>query len=181
MPATGVSSRPITNCCSVAASRCLVRGMTEVYFYHLQQQPLERALPLLLEKSLQRGWRAVVQAASEERVKVLDDALWTYADASFLPHGTAQDGDADQQPVYLTTGDDNPNNAAVRVFVERTDALAVLGMQPACAYQRALVLFDGRDSGELDQARGQWKALKAAGHTVTYWQQGDDGRWEKKA
>lgn len=154
--------------------------MTDVYFYHLQQQPLERALPLLLEKSLQRGWRAVVQAASEERLKVLDDALWTYADASFLPHGTAQEGDAEQQPIYLTTGDDNPNGAALRVFVERTDALAVLEREPAGAYERALVLFDGRDAEELEQARGQWKALKGAGHSVTYWQQSDTGRWEKK-
>lgn len=155
--------------------------MTDVHFYHLQQQPLEHALPLLLEKSLRRGWRAVVQAASEERLKALDDVLWTYSDASFLPHATAQEGDADQQPVYLTVGDDNPNGAAIRVFVERTDAVAVLDSRSESAYERALVVFDGRDPEELQQARGQWTALKAAGHTVTYWQQADDGRWEKKA
>ena len=31
----------------------------EVWFYHLEQTGLEQALPELLEKTLQRGWRAI--------------------------------------------------------------------------------------------------------------------------
>ena len=108
--------------------------MTEVWFYHLDRWPLQRALPQLLEKSLGRGWRAVVQAASPERVDALDAALWTYDEASFLPHGTARDGDAELQPVVLTTGTDNPNGALVRFMVDGTEVLPALADG---AYERA--------------------------------------------
>jgi len=46
-------------------------GVTEVYFYHLERRTLEEVLPTLLERSVERGWRATVQAASEERVEAL--------------------------------------------------------------------------------------------------------------
>jgi DNA polymerase-3 subunit chi len=149
--------------------------MTEVFFYHLQRQPLERALPLLLSKCLERSWRVVVQAATEERVAALDDMLWTFQDDAFLPHGTARDGEPAEQPIFLTTGADNPNGAAVRALVE--------GAEPAdlSAYERVLVLFDGNDDEALAKARGQWKSLKDEGHTLAYWQQDDEGRWQKKA
>ena len=147
--------------------------MTEILFYHLTRQPLEKALPALLEKCLERKWNVVVQASTPERVSALDDALWTYSDESFLPHGSGADG-ADE-PVWLTTADDNPNGAAVRALV---DGAAPPDLSP---YARALILFDGHDQEALDAARGQWKTLKAAGHAVTYWKQGDDGRWRKEA
>src|SRR5919199_618488 len=94
--------------------------MTEIFFYHLQNQPLEAALPRLLEKSLERGWRAVVQAASPERLAALDDHLWTFSDESFLPHATDKEPDAADQPVVLTLDERNPNAAAVRFLVEGT-------------------------------------------------------------
>lgn len=150
-------------------------GSTEVLFYHLQRAPLERVLPDLLERSLQRGWRAVVQASTSERLDALDTMLWTYRDESFLPHGTAREGDAERQPVYLTTAEDNPNGAAIRFFVEGADAADL------APYERAVYLFDGHDPDAVDRARGQWTAAKAAGHAVTYWQQNERGRWEKKA
>ncbi|MFZ0116056.1 MAG: DNA polymerase III subunit chi, partial [Xanthobacteraceae bacterium] len=53
--------------------------MTEVLFYHLQEQPIEKVLPNLLERSLERGWRVVVQASSEDRVDALDAHLWTFS------------------------------------------------------------------------------------------------------
>ena len=56
--------------------------MTEVLFYHLQNMSVENVLPPLLEKSLERGWRVVVQSTSEERADALDAHLWTYRDDS---------------------------------------------------------------------------------------------------
>jgi DNA polymerase-3 subunit chi len=149
--------------------------MTEVLFYHLEHQPLERVLPNLVERTLARGWRAVVQAGSEERVDALDTLLWTYAEESFLPHGTRRDGNADSQPVYLTTDDGNPNGATVRFLVDGADMAELAG------YERVVFLFDGHDAAAVAQAREQWKAIKAAGHEATYWQQSPEGRWEKKA
>jgi DNA polymerase III subunit chi len=148
--------------------------MTEVLFYHLEQQPLERVLPTLVERTLARGWRAVVQAGSEERVEALDTLLWTYAEESFLPHGTKRDGNDADQPVYLTTEDANPNGAAVRFLVDGAEAAEHTG------YERIVHLFDGQDASAVAQAREQWKAAKAAGCAITYWQQSPEGRWEKR-
>ncbi len=149
--------------------------MTEVLFYHLTESTLEEALPPLLEKSLERQWRVVVQAGSEERRDALDVHLWTWRDDSFLGHGTDREPHAAEQPILLCTGDANPNQAQVRFLVD--------GAAPAdlMSYTRAVIMFDGHDAAQLDAARDQWKALKAAGHEVTYWQQGPDRRWQKRA
>jgi len=148
---------------------------TEVLFYHLERQPLEQVLPSLLEKTVARGWRAVIQAGSEERLEALDQALWTYSDDSFLPHGRKIDGHVESQPIYLTTGDDTPNGAGVRFLVDGAAAATFEG------FVRIVFLFDGRDPEAVEHARGQWKAAKGAGCAVTYWQQNGQGRWERKA
>jgi DNA polymerase-3 subunit chi len=154
----------------------------EIWFYHLRRQSLEQALPGLIEKSLERGWRVVIQAASEERLDSLDLWLWTYAEASFLAHGRAADGDGALQPVYLTTGAETPNGAKARFFIEGADVLETLGPSPAKAgaYERAIVAFDGANEDELAAARRQWKDLKEQGFALTYWKQSDAGRWEKQ-
>lgn len=149
--------------------------MTEVLFYHLQRQPLEAVLPKLLELSLDRGWRVVVEAGSEERVEALDAHLWTYADESFLPHGTTKDVNAAQQPVLITTGSDAPNGANVRFFVDGAAPSTIEGLM------RAVILFDGNDGDAVEAARAHWRTLKAAGHALTYWQQDGEGRWQKRA
>jgi DNA polymerase-3 subunit chi len=149
--------------------------MTEILFYHLQRQPLERVLPTLLEKSVERGWRVVVQAA-EERIEALDAHLWTFRDDSFLPHGTWREAEAAQQPILLTVHDDNPNGANVRFLLDGASVPA-----DATAYQRIVLLFDGEDPDAVEGARGQWSAAKANGFDVTYWQSDENGRWQRKA
>ncbi len=150
--------------------------MTEILFYHLHRQPLDRVLPSMLEKSLERGWRAVVQVMSEERLQALDDTFWTYTDESFLAHGTDRDTDAREHPVVLTAREANPNGASIRFLVEGAPL-----PEDAAAYQRIVILFDGTDQDALVLAREQWRGAKAAGHAATYWQQDDSGRWQKKA
>jgi DNA polymerase-3 subunit chi len=150
--------------------------MTEMLFYHLQRQPLERVLPTLLEKSLERGWRVVVQASSEERIEALDAHLWTFRDDSFLPHGTWREAEAREQPILLTVNADNPNDAAVRFLVDGAPVPA-----DADAYQRIVLIFDGEDDDAVTVARERWSEGKANGFDVTYWQNDEDGRWQRKA
>jgi DNA polymerase-3 subunit chi len=150
--------------------------MTEILFYHLQNQSLEAVLPTLLQKTLERGWRAVVQVATEERMSALDDHLWTFTDESFLPHGTDREAHAADQPVLITLSDANPNDAAIRFLAEGADLPADLS-----AYQRIAILFDGTDVQALALARDQWRKVKAEGHDATYWQQDERGRWQRKA
>ena len=147
---------------------------TEVLFYHLERQGLEKVLPSLVEKTLERGWRAVVQAGTEERLAAIDQALWTYKDDSFLAHGSAKDGHAADQPVYLTTGDETPNGAGVRFLVDGAETAELKG------FVRIVYMFDGNDADAVASARTQWTAAKSAGCPVTYWQQSAAGRWEKK-
>ncbi|MEM7619043.1 MAG: DNA polymerase III subunit chi [Pseudomonadota bacterium] len=149
--------------------------MTDVLFYHLEHTTLDRVLPGLLEKSLERGWRAVVQASSDERVEALNQHLWTYHEQSFLPHGTSQDGHPPEQPIFLTTSDINPNNANIRFFVDGADKANI------SEYTRVVYLFDGHNEEAIALARQQWKTAKDAGHDATYWQQNAHGGWEKKA
>ena len=150
-------------------------SVSEVYFYHLEVRSLEQVLPTLLELSLKRGWRAVVQAASEERVEALNTLLWTYREESFLPHGTARDGHPAAQPIYLTVGDDNPNAAQVRFMVDGAT------LDDASSYTRVAYVFDGHDAEAVARAREAWQAAKARGDAASYWQQDADGRWQQKA
>lgn len=149
--------------------------MTEVLFYHLTESKLEDALPPLLDKSVERGWRVVVQAKEAARRDLLDAHLWTFRADSFLPHGTDEGDMAASQPVLLTTSSDNVNDATVRFFVDGAEASGVE------AYARVVFMFDGYDQEQLEAARAQWKKLKGEGHNLTYWQQSGEGRWEKKA
>jgi len=150
-------------------------GVTEVYFYHLERGSLDQVLPTLLELSLKRGWRAAVQATSKERVQALNTHLWTYRDESFLPHGTAREGRASSHPIYLTAGDDNPNEAHVRFLVDGAT------LADASPYVRVAYVFDGHDQDAVASARAAWQDAKARGDAVSYWQQDADGRWQQKA
>ena len=149
--------------------------MTEVLFYHLTESKLEDALPALLEKSVERGWRVVLQTVEEARRDRLDQHLWTFREDSFLPHGTDTGVLAAEQPVLLTVKDHNPNGASVRFLVDGAD------LGDLSSYERVVFMFDGHDAAQLEGARSHWKRLKGEGHRLTYWQQSDDGRWIKKA
>jgi DNA polymerase-3 subunit chi len=150
--------------------------MTEILFYHLQRTPLERVLPQLLEKSLERGWRVAVQAPSEERIEALDAHLWTFRDDSFLPHGTWREAEAREQPIVLTVEDHNPNGASVRFLLDGAPLPA-----DAKDYQRVVLVFDGDDPEAVAVARTRWSDAKAQGFEVTYWQPDENGRWQRKA
>lgn len=149
--------------------------MTEVNFYHLTARPLEWALPKLLEKTLEAGERAVVMATSEERVRDLGTLLWTYDPNSWLPHGSVKEGDAEDQPIWLTVEDENPNGAR---YLFLTDSAR---SEHVAEFARVFELFDGRNDVAVEAARQRWRDYKAAGHAVSYWKQNDKGGWEKAA
>lgn len=150
--------------------------MTAVVFYHLLDKPVERALPELLEKSYERGWRVVVQAASDERVEALDAHLWTYREDNFLPHGTDREAEPGLHPILLTTGEHNPNGATVRFLIDGAPIPA-----DAADYDRIVLLFDGDDEDAVAAAREKWTEAKSRGFEVAYWQLDEQGRWVKKA
>jgi DNA polymerase III subunit chi len=148
--------------------------LTEVGFYHLLSMPLERALPKLIERAWMQGHRVLVRAGSAERVEHVNVLLWTYEEASFLPHGSGRDGNATAQPIWLTHDDKNPNSASMLVLVDSVEA------DDLAAFARCADLFDGNDADAVEAARGRWRRAREAGHSLTYWQQTSSG-WERKS
>ena len=149
--------------------------MAELWFYHLERSELERALPPLLEKCLQRGWRALVRGGSPERLEALDTMLWTWRDDSFLPHALEGEGDAARQPVLLTQSQANLNAAQALFLIDGAEPGDVSGFERAC------LMFDGRDQAALEAARQRWKQAKEAGVAASYWRENANGKWEKQA
>ncbi|HUO94104.1 MAG TPA: DNA polymerase III subunit chi [Rhizomicrobium sp.] len=154
--------------------------MSEVLFYHLERRTLDDVLPGLAEKTLERGWRALIRTESSDRAGAIDALLWTYDDQSFLPHAQLGDGAAMDQPVLITVEGGNPNGAQLLFLVGGAEAPA-WDSNETNAFARIVLLFDGRDPEALKGARAAWKDAKAAGHDITYWKETPAGKWEKQA
>ena len=146
--------------------------MTEIRFYHLEQRRIDQALPPLLEHALEEGRRVLVRASSDEMVAALNERLWTYDDASFLPHGAAGNGDPMEQPIFLTSKVENPNAATMLVQLSGAEA-------SEADFDLLVLMFDGRDEAALAHARGEWRRLKDQGRTISYWRESDEGGWEQ--
>ena len=110
------------------------------------------------------------------------DRLWTHRPDSFLPHGTARDGEAARQPIFLAPAEaegDNPNGAP--------NGAQVLILSDGARHNRigdfklVCTLFDGNDAAAVAAARAEWRTCREAGHAVVYYQQGDTGKWQETA
>ena len=155
--------------------------MGEIRFYHLTERPLEQVLPVMLERSLERGWRVVVRGTDPARIEALSAHLWTYGDASFLPHGTEADGDAARQPVWMccdtaNSEGGNPNGANTLMLIDNAEA----EIEELAAMEMVAVLFDGLDEAAVAKARDQWRLVSEAGLKAVYWAQNVGGAWVKR-
>ena len=148
--------------------------MTEIGFYHLTRASAQAALPVLLSKTLARGKRALVKLVDADAVATWNEHLWAYEPGSFLPHGSIDDPDPEEQPIFLTHLDENPGRAEYLFLVEGADRTDLE------SFDRVVILFDGKDPSRLDAARRKWKLLREASATLSYWQQDPTGRWNQK-
>lgn len=148
--------------------------MTEVWFFHLDKQPLEHVLPRIVTSSLARGWRMVIETAVPERVAKLSEMLWASEDVAFLAHGFEGEPSPEHQPVWLTTSSENPNAAQVRVLLDGA------APQDISNLSRAVLMFDGNDPQAIEAARAEWKIQKSAGHDISYWKQDENGKWQNQ-
>ena len=82
---------------------------------------------------------------------------------------------ADQQPVLLSS------KAAASEGVDCVFLIDGEEMEITDQTQRCIVMINGRSQDDIGRARKLWKRLKDAGETLSYWQQTDRGKWEKKA
>lgn len=150
--------------------------MTEISFYHLTTSSLDRALPRLMAKAYEGGFRVLVKAADEVMMDKLNTALWTFDPNSFLPHGSRKDAHREDQPIYITdTAEDAPNTPTLLVVADGS------APENLADYARVLDMFDGADEKAVAAARTRWKSYKDAGHSLKYLQQTKQGGWEQKA
>jgi DNA polymerase-3 subunit chi len=151
----------------------------EILFYALERKTIEDVLPGLLERTIERGWHAVVRTDSKERMNALDNHLWTWSEQSFLAHGTEDSGNPSLQPVYLTTGEENPNASSV-LFLAGGEVPSDWQAGPFAGYARVVVVFNGQDAELAAAARASWRAAKACGHQLAFWRQNAAGKWEQQ-
>ena len=151
--------------------------MARIDFYHLKKQGLENVLPKLLEKAYQTGKRIKVKVGNAERVEFINSLLWTYDEESFLPHGSKKDGSTEKQPIFISAGDDNPNDS---VFLFLVDG-AEISTEEASNFERVFNIFDGNSNDSLEKARGFWKTLQPSSGELFYWQQDANGTWVQKS
>lgn len=147
----------------------------EIWFYHLERSELRDVLPGLLEKTRERGWRALVRVNSAGLLDELDERLWTWRDEAFLAHGRATEPHAGRQPILLSRSGENLNGAQALFIVDDAE------LGDTESYERCFIIFDGRDETSLTAARERWKVLKQGGANLAYWRQSPEGRWEKAA
>jgi len=145
----------------------------EIWFYQLERSTLDQVLPELLDRTLQRGWRARVRVADADQRREIDEQLWTWREDSFLAHGMADDDHAGRQPILLTADTENLNGSQALFIVDQSD------MTLREEFERCFIIFDGRDEAALATARARWKALKDQGANLAYWKQSEAGRWER--
>ena len=151
--------------------------MTRIDFYHLQKDTLEDTLPKLLDKAYALGKKSLIKVGDEKKLEELNTYLWTYEDQSFLPHGSKKDGSGSLQPIWLTTQDDNPNDATFLFLVNN----AGVDVDKISSFERVLNIFNGHDKESLDWSRKFWKDAKNQGYECYYWQRDDRGSWQQKA
>lgn len=149
--------------------------MAEVWFFHLDQQPLEHVLPRIVASSLTRGWRMVIETAIPERLEKISEMLWAAEDVAFIAHGFKGEPSPEHQPVWLTTSGENPNNATVRVLLDGATPTDVNSLS------RVVLIFDGNDPQAIEAARNEWKIQKSAGHEISYWKQDENRKWINQA
>ena len=149
--------------------------MSEIRFYHLQNQKIEQALPGLIKKALDGNFKILVHMEQEAQLKSLDTHLWTYHPDSFLPHGSGKDAYPECQPIWLDTKREGPNTPNLMIELADLDIDGISGYDLIC------LMFEDWDANRKSAARSAWKSLKETGeHTLSYWQQTDTGGWEKK-
>jgi DNA polymerase III subunit chi len=156
-----------------------VNSTPEILFYCLERRSLEDILPGLLERTAERGWRAIVRVDSQERMNALDLHLWSYSEKSFLAHGTPQSGHSSRQPVYLTTGDENPNGATV-LFLSGGEIPSQWAAGKFATFARVVVIFDGQNPELSRAAQTSWQSAEQAGHAAVFWRQSASGKWEQQ-
>lgn len=134
--------------------------MTQIDFYILPQNEREARLAFacrLIEKAHALGHRIYVHAETENDADALDELLWSYRPASFLPHARLGADDGDTRPgIEIGTGDDAGDHSDVLINL----ALKVPSFHSRFARVTEIVV---QDEQVLQATRASWKFYNDSG------------------
>lgn len=130
--------------------------------FYLIDKPRFREDPLLLvcelaKRAFESGQRALILARSFDQAEQLDEKLWEFDEAAFIPHQIAGDDDDEMTPVLIATPDAETPDRALVINL-REDAAPGL-------FDRVLEVVPAEQS-ERDGSRKRWAMYKAAGFEV---------------
>lgn len=148
--------------------------MVDIRFYHMEQSTLDQALPVIAMKAWQSGSNVMIRVPDKREASRINDLLWTFRSDVFLPHGGDGDKNPDKQPIWVTANDDNVNDAKILILTHGCETEDVSKFDMVCE------MLDGRVDSQISEARSRWKTYKADNHDLTYWQQDENGKWNKK-
>lgn len=126
---------------------------------------------MLLLGALERNWRVMIRGSDPDILRNLDESLWLRPDDSFLPHGMEGGPHDSTQPVLIGQG----------AAVNNAEAVMLLGgarvdMDEARRLERLWLLFEDGEAAQVNTARAEWRAVKAAEIKAEYWTD-SSGRW----
>lgn len=146
----------------------------EYSIYNTEVGNLTSAVVRLLEKIYQSKSRCVFFSPLDERVKMVDKALWTFSTNAFIPHGDKYLGFSEKQPIFFTSEvGNNPNNASVLLML---DSFEYFSWRNAGNFEKIIMMFEGSEFFEDSQKI--FMDLQKSKENVNYWKQSQKG-WEK--
>jgi len=149
--------------------------MTEINFYvssAASNDAIYKLLPSLLERIISQQHKVLIACKNEAEVKRVDKFLWEYNAEKFIPHGTASKEHAEDQPILITSEEENKNLSDILI------CLSGKTVSDFSSYLKVIDIFEG--SEEQKQAgRERWKDYKSKGYDLSYFTS-ENGKWLKK-
>ncbi len=130
------------------------------FYLHASSDPRARLATAcrLAEKAYEQGLRVSVRTASPAETAALDELMWTFADRSFVPHGTwpAEPEFAGATPVLIGSAALPDTHRDVLINLAPDAPPEVSG------YARVCELVAG-DEDSKQRARVRWRAYRNLG------------------
>jgi DNA polymerase-3 subunit chi len=131
-----------------------------INFYKVQNENFIKTICLLVEKAYQSNYKIIIKTSDSLLENEINKTLWTYSQKTFIPHGSSKDPLPEKHPIYITTGEENPNKANLKIFVN--------SIEPYKGnFDKVLYIFlDNPENNE--NSRALYENYKINGASTTY-------------
>ena len=134
--------------------------MTRVGFYVVSAAGATHRLQVaarLADKAFQRGHRIFINASDETQARSLDELLWSYRPASFLPHGLLGTPEAGQ--IAIGWGQEPGDHDDLLINLR-------LNVPPFIGRFQRVAEVVTQDEDSLEALRSSWRFYKERGYQL---------------